>query len=87
MNNSISNNKILIAFFSWAGNTRGIANEIHNKIGADVFEISPKKAYSNDYNKVLMEAQDDQHLQRRPELLNKVRNFDEYDIINAKKAL
>lgn len=81
LNDSISSNKILIAYFSWSGNTRGVAEEINKQIGADVFEISPKKPYSNNYNTVLMEAQDDQHHQRRPELTNKVSNFDEYDTI------
>ena len=81
LNNNSSSNKILIAYFSWSGNTKRVANEIHNKINADIFEISPKKPYSSDYNTVLMEAQDDQHHQRRPELNSKITNFSEYDTI------
>ena len=81
LNNNSSSNKILIAYFSWSGNTRGVANEIKNQTGADIFEIKPKKAYSSDYNTVLMEAQDDQHYQRRPELSDEVANFDDYDTI------
>lgn len=73
--------KILIAYFSWSGNTRGIAQEIQSQTGADLFEITPVNPYSTDYNTVLMEAQEDQHKQARPELSAHVQNMDEYDII------
>ena len=73
--------KILIAYFSWSGNTRGIAQEIQSQTGADLFEITPVNPYSTDYNTVLMEAQEDQHKQARPELSAHVQNMDDYDII------
>ena len=73
--------KILIAYFSWSGNTREIAQEIQRETGADIFEISPVEPYSSDYNTVLMEAQEDQHKQARPELSGHVENMDEYDTI------
>ena len=73
--------KILIAYFSWSGNTRGIAKEIQSRTGADLFEISPVDPYSSDYNTVLMEAQEDQHRQARPELSGHVPNMGDYDII------
>jgi len=71
--------KVLIAYFSWGGNTRGIAREIHSQTGADLFEITPVNPYSTDYNTVLMEAQEDQHRQARPELSEHIENMDEYD--------
>ncbi len=73
--------KVLIAYFSWSGNTRGIAQEIERQTGADLFEISPVDPYSSDYNTVLMEAQEDQHRQARPELSGHVENMDEYDTV------
>ena len=73
--------KVLIAYFSWGGNTRGIAQEIQNQTGADIVEISPVDPYSTDYNTVLMEAQEDQHNQARPELTEHVENMDDYDTI------
>ncbi len=60
--------KILIAFFPWGGNTKGIADEIQAQTGADLFEIKLVNPYSNDYNTVLNEAQRDQNAQARPEL-------------------
>ena len=73
--------KTLIAFFSWSGNTKGIAEEIQSQTGADLFEITPVDPYSEDYNTVLMEAQEDQHKQARPELSEHVQNMNDYDII------
>lgn len=34
-----SNQKILIVYFSRTGNTREIAEQIHNKVGGDIFEV------------------------------------------------
>ncbi|MBR2812532.1 MAG: SUMF1/EgtB/PvdO family nonheme iron enzyme [Solobacterium sp.] len=73
--------KVLIAYFSWGGNTRRIAGEIQTQTGADIFEISPVQPYSSDYNTVLMEAQEDQHRQARPALSGHVENMEAYDII------
>ena len=76
-----SGKKMLIAYFTWSGNTQGIAYEIQKQTGADIFEIEPVKSYSENYNTVLREAQRDQHRQARPELKNRVENFAQYDII------
>lgn len=76
-----SSGKILIAYFSWGGNTRGVAEEIQAQTGADLFEITCVEPYSSDYNTVLEEAQRDQNVQARPELAGHVENMDEYDIV------
>lgn len=73
--------KVLIVYFSWGGNTRGIAEEIQSQTGADLFEIEPVTPYSSDYNTVLDEAQRDQNEQARPELTTHVENIDDYDTI------
>ena len=78
---SSDGSRVLIAYFSWGGNTRGIAREIQRQTGFDLFEIEPVPAYSDDYNTVLMEAQRDQHAQARPEIAGHVDNMDEYDTV------
>ena len=75
------NRKILIVYFSWGGNTRGIAQQIHQKIGGDIFEIECVTPYSRNYNTVLEEAQRDQQAQARPPLKNRVANIAQYDVI------
>ncbi len=73
--------RMLIAYFSWSGNTRGIAREIRRQTGADIFEIEPIPAYSDNYNTVLMEAQRDQHDQARPAISDPPESIAEYDVI------
>ena len=76
-----SGGNVLIAYFSWGGNTRGIAEEIQRQTGADLFEIQLTEPYSTDYNTVLEQAQRDQRLQARPELSAHVENMAQYDTI------
>lgn len=78
---SAEGGNVLIAYFSWGGNTRGIAEEIRNQTGADLFEITLVNPYSDDYNTVLDEAQRDQNEQARPELAAHVENMEDYDTI------
>ena len=76
-----SGKKVLIAYFTWSGNTQGIAYEIQKQTGADIFEISPVNEYSESYNRVLREAQRDQRAQARPKLRGQVKDFADYDVI------
>ena len=80
-NTTGSGGNILIAYFSWGGNTRGIAEEIQHQTGADLFEIQLVEPYSTDYNTVLEQAQQDQNEQVRPELSTHVENMEQYDTI------
>lgn len=72
---------VLIAYFSWGGNTRGVAEEIERQTGADVFEITLETPYSTDYNTVLEQAQHDQNIQARPVISSHVENMEDYDVI------
>lgn len=76
-----STGKVLIAYFSWGGNTKGIAQQIQEKTGADLFEITLVKPYSDDYNTVLDQAQEDQNKQARPKISNHVENMEQYETI------
>ena len=73
--------KVLIAYFSWGGNTKGVAEEIQAQTGADIFEITLADPYSTDYNTVLDQAQHDQNIQARPEIENHVEHMEDYDTI------
>ncbi len=79
--NGQNGGNILIVYFSWGGNTRGIAQEIQRQTGAELFEIEMVTPYSTDYNTVLDQAQEAQNNQDRPELSTHVEDMDQYDII------
>ena len=75
--------KALIIYYSWSGNTRGVAREIARQTGYDSIELELVKPYSSNYNTVLNEAQRDQHKQARPALKTKIapEKWAEYDTI------
>lgn len=77
----MAKSNILIAYFSWGGNTKNIAEEIQELTNADIFEIKMVNPYSDDYNTVLDEAQRDQNMQARPELAGHVPNMEQYDTV------
>lgn len=68
----LMNEKILIAYFSWSGNTQYIAEKIHNKVGGDMFRIETAVPYPTDYNETAYGVAKKQHEEgTKPELKNK----------------
>ena len=41
---------ILVAYFSWSGNTEEMATYIQEQTGGDLYEIQPVTPYPEDYN-------------------------------------
>lgn len=76
-----SSPSILIAYFSWSGHTKQIAEEIHAQVGGDLFEITPKTAYTKDINKLSGIALKEQEENARPALSTHVKNMEQYDIV------
>lgn len=74
---SDSDVKVLVAYFSYSGTTKNIANAISEKTGGDLFEITPQDGYSNVY----MESNSEIRGNKRPALTDTVENMDEYDIV------
>ncbi len=59
---------ILIAYFSHSGNTRKIANLIHNKVDGVLHEIQPEKPYPDAYNAVVEYAKEEIRAGYQPSL-------------------
>jgi flavodoxin len=73
--------KILVAYFSWSGNTRKMATQIQRQTSGDLFEIKTVKPYPGDYNECIDVAKKEQQANARPALANTVTNFADYDVI------
>lgn len=73
--------KTLVVFYSWGGNTREIAKQIHQMVGGDLVDIELVKPYSTNYNTCLDEAKRDQQSDARPELKTSIANMDQYDTV------
>jgi flavodoxin len=72
---------ILVAYFSRSGNTRVIANQIHESVGGDIFEIAPVDPYPSDYDQVVEQAGKELREQYRPKLKTKVENMESYNVV------
>ena len=73
--------KILVAYYSYSGNTRFAAEQIQKATGGTLFEIKPVKPYPADYNACVDQAKSEIRAGVKPELAEKVREFDKYDVI------
>ncbi len=72
---------ILIAYFSWSGNTEALAGMIQSEVGGDLFRIETAEPYTDDYDTLLDIAQAEQQEGARPQLSGQVENWDSYDVI------
>lgn len=61
------NNKTLIVYFSYTNHTKMIAENIQKKLNCDILEIKPIKQYSDDYQTVVDEEQNNDG-NKRPEI-------------------
>ncbi|MCC8173839.1 MAG: NAD(P)H-dependent oxidoreductase [Odoribacter sp.] len=73
--------KVLIAYYSWGGNTEAIANNIQKLTGGDIFKVEPVTPYPTVYNDCTKKAKEDIEAGYKPELKEKVSNIESYDII------
>jgi flavodoxin len=60
--------KILVAYFSWSGNAKAIAEQIAAETGGDLFEIRSAEAYPDDYDDCTDLAKKEQRDGARPRL-------------------
>ena len=81
MSTTGDSSSVLIAYFSWSGNTEQVAQIIQQETGGDLFEIAPATPYTDDYNELLDIAQQEQSDNARPELAGQVENWEQYDTI------
>lgn len=73
--------KILIAYYSYSGNTKEVAEAIHEKIGGDLFEIKTEGTYPEEYRPMTLQAKEEIQENYRPKLTNSVADIEKYDII------
>lgn len=80
-----SDDKILVAYFSCTGNTKKVAEDIVNELGADIYEIIPEDPYTDadlDHNNSSSRANLEQNNDTsRPAISESVENMEGYDIV------
>lgn len=79
--NLFEGKKVLVAYFSWGGTTRNVANTISDAVGADIFEIEPVIPYPTEYTPCTEVAREERDSNARPAIKGTIDNWSEYDIV------
>jgi flavodoxin len=84
-NSSSSNSNAIVVYFSCTGNTKGIADKIVTKTGADQWRINPAVPYTSadlNYNDNTTRATVEQNTPTaRPAISGSIGNLSDYDVI------
>ena len=83
---------VLVVYFSHAGenynvgvieegNTAKMGKIIAEQMGADIFELVPVVEYPMDYDSCLDVATEEQRTNARPEYVDEIENWDQYDTV------
>ena len=72
---------ILIVYYSRSGNTRAIANLIHQEVGGTLHEIQPEVPYPSSYNAAVDQAKKEIQAGYRPALQSTLDQVESYDTV------
>ncbi len=73
--------KVLIAYFSWGGNTRRVARTIREMIGGDLYEIRTAVPYAENYKAAVEQARQERGRGTLPELAGGLPDMGNYDVV------
>jgi len=73
--------KVLIAYYSWSGNTEEVAHAIAEKTKGTLFRIQTVDPYPEEYRATTTQAKKEINAGFRPKLKDKVNDIAQYDII------
>ncbi len=77
-----TDSNVLVAYFSWSGNTETVAKRIADLTEADIYRIEPATPYTTDYQTLAYTvARQELDNNARPELKDKNANIAAYDCI------
>lgn len=80
---SVEPAKVLVAYYSWGGNTKYAAAQIQKATGGTLFEIKPVKPYPSGYRECTVQAKKEIQEGVRPELAARVEDMGKYDVISS----
>ncbi|WP_299098623.1 flavodoxin [uncultured Alistipes sp.] len=73
--------KILVAYFSWSGNTQHVAEHIASLTGGTLFRIEPEKPYPAEYRPCTEVAKAEKEADARPAIAREVEDWEQYDTV------
>ena len=81
INIAANDNKILVVYFTWGGNSRTLAGYARDITGGDIFEIVPAQPYPSQYRATTEQAREEQNNNYLPAIKNQINNLSSYDTI------
>ncbi|HBF38828.1 MAG TPA: flavodoxin [Firmicutes bacterium] len=72
---------VLLVYFTHSGNTRKLAELLHEKVGGELFEIQPEIPYPDSYNTVVEQAKKEIRDGYKPALKSEIGNLESYNTI------
>ena len=72
---------VLVAYFSQTGTTKAVAKKIRKLTGGDLLQITPKKKYTSNYDKLVQIAKKEINKNTRPKVTTAAKNIKSYDVI------
>lgn len=75
------NKNVLVAYYSYSGNTKEVAEAIHEKVGGNLFEIKAEGTYPEEYRPMTVQAKKEIQDGFRPKLTTSVADMSKYDIV------
>lgn len=73
--------KVLVAYYSYSGNTGAVAKQIAAATGGTLFEITTSHQYPEAYNAMTAQAKKEIQAGFKPELMAQPENWDAYDMV------
>lgn len=73
--------KILVAYYSYSGNTKEVAQAIHDLVGGDIFEIKADVTYPDAYRSMTEQAKREIQSKFRPVLTTQTADMAQYDVV------
>jgi flavodoxin len=79
---AVNASNILVAYFSWSGNTQALAEEIQSQTKADLYAIEPATPYTTDYSTLAYTISlNEKNNNERPALKDSTLDLTGYDYI------
>lgn len=72
---------VLVVYYSRSGNTRAVAQAVHERVGGDLVELQTVTPYPEDYQATTAQAKKELESGFKPPLQTKIKRMDDYGVI------